>query len=149
MAKAWCEKCKKVTRLHGRACDICRGRKQYYRNVNLTSCKCGCGELAIKSFVQGHHMRIITSEEQSRRAKMNTGDVLRGKGSGKSYTKRNGKHEHRVVMENFLGRALRPDEIVHHVDRNIHNNDIINLELMTRSDHIKEHMQEILRGITG
>jgi hypothetical protein len=56
------------------------------------------------------------------------------------------KYEHRRVMENHLGRELLPDEIVHHKDGNKENNRIENLEVMSRADHVKHHMTELLAG---
>ena len=47
--------------------------------------------------------------------------------------------EHRVVMERKLGRHLRDDEIVHHVDEDKSNNDPENLEVMSQSDHARLH----------
>ncbi len=46
---------------------------------------------------------------------------------------------HRLVMENHLGRLLTDDEIVHHKDENKRNNDINNLEVMSRSKHTILH----------
>jgi len=46
---------------------------------------------------------------------------------------------HRYEMELFLGRKLTSDEHVHHKDGDKSNNTIDNLELMTNSDHAKEH----------
>lgn len=43
--------------------------------------------------------------------------------------------EHRLVMEKFLGRKLTFDEVVHHKDGNGLNNDLSNLELMSRKEH--------------
>jgi flagellar basal body rod protein FlgC len=43
--------------------------------------------------------------------------------------------EHRIVMEQYLGRYLEPNEAVHHIDGNKQNNNISNLSLMTRSEH--------------
>ena len=43
-------------------------------------------------------------------------------------------YEHRYVMEVHLGRALAKNEIVHHIDGDKLNNDIDNLQLMTRSE---------------
>lgn len=59
------------------------------------------------------------------------------------------KYEHRRVMEIHLGRDLLPDEVVHHKDGNKENNSIENLEIMSRADHVKHHMTELLsaRGI--
>ena len=48
---------------------------------------------------------------------------------------------HRRVMEEYLGRPLRPDEIVHHKDGNKLNNDISNLEIINRADHARYHMK--------
>lgn len=52
--------------------------------------------------------------------------------------------EHRIVMENHLGRLLDANEIVHHVNGNKHDNRIDNLELSTTNEHAKTHA--ILRG---
>ena len=43
-------------------------------------------------------------------------------------------------MENKIGRHLKPDEIVHHIDNDINNNEIDNLQLMTRAEHTKHHL---------
>jgi Trp operon repressor len=61
-----------------------------------------------------------------------------------SYPKLNGRHEHRVVAERKLGRALLTGEIVHHKDGNRHNNAPENLEVITQAQHIREHRQEML-----
>lgn len=63
-----------------------------------------------------------------------------------SYRKIHGRHEHRVVMECHLGRRLHRWEIVHHKDGNRHNNQVSNLELMTQSDHINEHRNDLNSG---
>lgn len=50
--------------------------------------------------------------------------------------------EHRLVMEKYLGRKLTKDEIPHHVDESFEgrsNNDISNLELMSKAEHQLHH----------
>lgn len=42
-------------------------------------------------------------------------------------------------MECELGRALRSDEVVHHIDGDNTNNNPSNLKLMTQSEHAKLH----------
>lgn len=56
-----------------------------------------------------------------------------------TYKKYYGKHEHRVVVEKEIGRALTSDEIVHHIDGDKHNNSPDNLMIVTRSEHAKIH----------
>ena len=47
--------------------------------------------------------------------------------------------EHRIVMENHIGRKLLPNEVVHHKNEDKTDNRIENLELMTISDHVSLH----------
>jgi hypothetical protein len=51
--------------------------------------------------------------------------------------------EHRAVMEAHIGRKLRPDEVVHHINGNKRDNRIENLRVMTRAEHLLEHKNEI------
>ncbi len=56
--------------------------------------------------------------------------------------------EHRLVMEEKLGRELKLGEVVHHIDGDKQNNDPDNLALMNRAQHVFEHKQ-ILRQMSG
>ena len=62
-----------------------------------------------------------------------------GKGECKGYEKTFGKHTHRIVAEQMLGRPLEAGEIVHHIDGNKRNNDPSNLMIMTQSEHCRLH----------
>lgn len=66
------------------------------------------------------------------------GDLQRGKGN-KTYIKFRGQHLHRYTMEQSLGRELTSDEIVHHIDGNKFNNNIKNLQIVTREEHARIH----------
>lgn len=46
-------------------------------------------------------------------------------------------YEHRVIMETRLKRILKNEENIHHLDGNPQNNDIKNLALTDRSNHLK------------
>lgn len=48
-------------------------------------------------------------------------------------------YEHRVVAERKLGRRLRDDEEVHHLDRDKQNNAEANLEVVTSGEHRVRH----------
>ena len=54
--------------------------------------------------------------------------------------------EHRVIMENIVGRLLAKDEIVHHKNKNRKDNNVENLELIKRSEHTSFHNRE--KGLT-
>lgn len=54
--------------------------------------------------------------------------------------------EHRLVMEQHLGRYLDPAEVVHHIDANPSNNAIENLRLhRSQSDHIRIEHPNLIR----
>ncbi len=56
-----------------------------------------------------------------------------------TYRKFYGRHEHRVVAEALLGRPLRSDEHVHHIDENKHNNTQENLVVLPAHAHLALH----------
>ena len=61
-------------------------------------------------------------------------------GEGKTYAKRCGRHEHRVVAEEMLGRELLDGEVVHHLDFNHRNNDPTNIMIFpSQAAHAKYH----------
>lgn len=62
-----------------------------------------------------------------------------GTGEGKSHAKLYGRHAHRVIAEQKLGRKLQPGEIVHHIDCNKRNNYPDNLMVMTQAEHAALH----------
>lgn len=56
---------------------------------------------------------------------------------------------YRGVMEAELGRPLRSDEIVHHINGDSSDDRIENLMLVTRSEHMKMHHPEIMAARNG
>lgn len=57
--------------------------------------------------------------------------------------RRNGRRIalHRAIVEAHLGRPLTSNEVVHHRDHNPLNNDLSNLQVMTRAEHCIYHLR--------
>jgi hypothetical protein len=47
--------------------------------------------------------------------------------------------ESKYFMSKTIGRAIKNNEIIHHIDGNIKNNNLENLQLMSRSEHAMWH----------
>lgn len=62
-----------------------------------------------------------------------------------------GKGQHVVIMEQHIGRPLEADECVHHRNEIRDDNRLCNLQLMTKSEHMKFHASKrnIIRDKKG
>jgi len=69
--------------------------------------------------------------------------LLSGSGEGKAYRKYLGRHLHRQIAEQILGRPLRTGEVVHHIDGNKLNNDPTNIQVLpSQSEHARIHFSK-------
>ena len=53
---------------------------------------------------------------------------------------------HRYLYENYHKIKLSKHDIIHHIDGNKFNNEISNLKLTNRSDHLLEHQKELYKA---
>lgn len=50
-----------------------------------------------------------------------------------------GRMQHTVLMEEKIGRRIKPNEVVHHRNHIKSDNRLENLQLMTRAEHLRHH----------
>lgn len=50
--------------------------------------------------------------------------------------------EHRIIVENHIGRLLKNNEIIHHINENKKDNRIENLEITTPQKHPQKHTEK-------
>jgi hypothetical protein len=134
-------------------CDYCgKEYTSYQRGKNYHFCSIECrrkaGKLVASAFDEDTRKRAGERITYYNKNVFNHGEyrkrnaeTKRNRGSGKGYTKVDGVHEHRRVAEKMLGRKLKPNEIVHHIDGDKRNNKPENLKVMTQSEHIREHLR--------
>lgn len=122
------------------------------RNQIISSCF-RCGKHVIKSPSKASkrdfcskacNMKTLNEELNPTRMNMETRLKIResrlNKGNGQTYEKTFGQHTHRWVAELILGRKLKPEEVVHHIDGDKRNNKPSNLIVFpSQSEHLEWH----------
>lgn len=126
-------------------CDACGkaitvyGRRPQAQKHHFCSMDCA------RSFLSQHMSEMNGQLNPTRmtpevRAKLR--EARQDSGEGKTYTKTYGRHTHRVVAEQMLGRPLLPGEVVHHIDGDKRNNDPSNLMVfVSQAEHARWHKQ--------
>ena len=129
-----CLRCQR-TLLH-EAHGLCRGcysLERYHKRVKLNLCACGCGQKCVDRYVHGHNGRSEGS------LSFDKDGYLRININGKRILL------HRLIYEDEYNCCLLPYVVLHHIDKNIYNNFIENLEPMYRDQHLVIHDPLIYR----
>lgn len=121
-------------------------KKLYRRHKTLTGIAqvLGCSVTHAGRLMQKHNLEYKHTTAKNYKTKNRAGYILtlvhgpRRKGA----TKWGYMYEHRIVMEQHLGRYLRRGEHVHHINGNKADNRIENLVLLRHQEHQSKHSKE-------
>ena len=119
----------------------------------MHKCLCGCGETVKNRYVNlTHYSRGRTGESSHRwngkARRVERGYVLIWVGHDHHLSKDGYAAEHRVIAEKMIGRRLKREEVVHHVNGDKTDNSPQNLELFKNPGfHICQCHS--VRGING
>lgn len=110
-------------------------------------CECGCGYLIkivskdykIRRFKNGHSQRGSLNSNYKNGISNHGEYILIYKPDHPNAQKGGYIPEHRLIMSNYLGRPLEPNEEVHHKNGNEKDNRLENLELLTTAEHTTLH----------
>lgn len=116
-------------------------------------CECGCGRPVTNRFVKGHNARGDWTDErktthgeltrQRHRRRRVVGARYKVRRKNKEYyevmTETGRRLEHRVIMEQAIGRPLLTAEHVHHINDDGLDNRLGNLEIVTPQRHARIH----------
>lgn len=119
---------------------------QQFKPFLLGYCNCGCGKnvnshgLKLKKYRKGHYSRINNPYWKGGMYISSDGYRLILKPTHHNHDYHGYVREHRLVMEQHLGRYLNKDEEIHHINGNKLDNRIENLQLTSKSNHTQIHM---------
>lgn len=103
-------------------------------------CDNSCRSQALRELPSEENYFFKNKIEPWNKGKRNTIKIRQTSGYVRVFAPdRSWKYEHRLVVEKDLGRVLRSDEVIHHMDGDKANNSLDNLLLTNQADHRKYH----------
>ena len=114
--------------------------KRNRRTIRKTCPHCGVMFMGTHKAVNCSRSCSASSRVGEKNSHWKGGITTRGS-DGRVFVKHQGRYvlRYRLIAAQMLGRPLREDEIVHHIDGNSSNDVPSNLSVMRQSEHALEH----------
>lgn len=134
------------------ACPVCGNEFRTYPSKIKIGRGKYCGKLCMTDAFKGKRFSPATEFKKGQKPWNTKGySFTISRKNGRKYklihkpdhpncTKAGYVREHRLVMEEKLGRLIEEDEIVHHLDGNPLNNNVDNLIVMKKVDHDRSNV---------
>lgn len=103
-------------------------------SINKIAKTTGFKNIMVLNYLQKYNIPLRTTLKNKN---LLTGGYISASGYKVVYTKEGKKYEHRLIMEQLLGRKLSTKEIVHHKNGNKLDNRPINLQILSAKRHFK------------
>jgi hypothetical protein len=119
--------------------------RYYFKKYDLTVPKWKPHKVWNKGIKAIDDERVAYAVEKANKARRgkkawnNKGGFVNEHGYRMIYVGGKRKREHVYIIEKSIGRRIKPDECVHHVNHDKLDNNLSNLRLMTKSNHAKLH----------